>query len=267
MRYAKAAVLLTGLLLIASACDAQNCGWSSVDHRVGYDASGAWNPSVYRGVVGALTLAEAGGAVWESSETRFGKTMWQGVDSEIVAAAAATAGKYAFTRVRPSTTDNSCLWFQGGSNFSFSSGEASMAAALVTPYVLEYGSEYPATYASFLLPLYVGAGRIKNQAHWQTDAPEEAQPSPAPCRRRPEPPLRLGLQTCRPRSQPSAFAARLAVSGKIRVPSQRGPIAMNSICPEAGLPFLSVTLKSTWRVGSVISMGFWSMTFTKQYVN
>ena len=39
----------------------------------------------------------------------------------------------------------------------------------VTPYVIEYGSDYPATYALLLLPLYVGAGRIKNQAHWQTD--------------------------------------------------------------------------------------------------
>jgi hypothetical protein len=53
----------------------------------------------------------------------------------------ATAGKYIFTRVRPRSTDNPCLWFQGGSNYSFPSGEASVAAALVTPYVLEYGSE------------------------------------------------------------------------------------------------------------------------------
>ena len=45
----------------------------------------------------------------------------------------------------------------------------SFAAALVTPYVLEYGAESPALYALLLLPLYVGAGRIKNQDHWQTD--------------------------------------------------------------------------------------------------
>jgi membrane-associated phospholipid phosphatase len=95
--------------------------------------------------------------------------MWQGIDSEIIAGVSATAGKYIFTRARPSTADNPCLWFQGGSNYSFPSGEASVAAALVTPYVLEYGSEYPATYALLLLPHYVGAGRIKNQAHWQTD--------------------------------------------------------------------------------------------------
>jgi membrane-associated phospholipid phosphatase len=147
----------------------QNCGWSHVDHRVAYDASGVWNPNVYRDLVGALTVAEIGGAVWEGAESRFGKTMWQGIDAEIIGAVTAQAGKYIFTRVRPSTEDNPCLWFHGGSNYSFPSGEASVAAALVTPYVMEYAQEYPATWALLLLPLYVGAARVKNQAHWQTD--------------------------------------------------------------------------------------------------
>jgi len=128
-----------------------------------------WNPSLYRGIVGALTIAQVGGAVWEGSETRFGKTMWQGIDSEIIGDVAAEAGKYIFTRARPTPQDNPCLWFQGGKNHSFPSGEASVAAALVTPYVMEYASDDPAAYALLLLPLYVGAGRIKNQAHWQTD--------------------------------------------------------------------------------------------------
>jgi membrane-associated phospholipid phosphatase len=148
---------------------AQNCGWSRIDHTISYDASGVWNPNVYRGLVGVLTAAQIGGAVWEGADTRFGKTMWQGIDSEIIGGVSATAGKYIFTRTRPSDANNPCLWFQGGSNYSFPSGEASVAAALVTPYILEYGSEYPATYALLLLPAYVGAGRIKNQAHWQTD--------------------------------------------------------------------------------------------------
>ena len=162
------AVLLAAALTALPAIG-QNCGWSRVDHVVSYDASGVWNPNVYRGLVGALTAAQIGGAVWEGSDTRFGKTMWQGIDSEIIAGVSATAGKYIFTRTRPNDANNPCLWFQGGSNYSFPSGEASVAAALVTPYVLEFGSEYPATYALLLLPLYVGAGRIKNQAHWQTD--------------------------------------------------------------------------------------------------
>ena len=157
------------VLFAALPAAGQNCGWSHIDHKVSYDASGVWNPNVYRGLVGALTVAQIGGAAWEGSDTRFGKTMWQGIDSEIIAGVSATAGKYIFTRTRPAAADNPCLWFQGGSNYSFPSGEASVAAALVTPYILEYGSDYPATYALLLLPLYVGAGRIKNQAHWQTD--------------------------------------------------------------------------------------------------
>jgi len=161
--------MLFAVALTALPAAGQNCGWSRIDHTVSYDASGVWNPNVYRGLVGVLTAAQIGGAVWEGSETRFGKTMWQGIDAEIIGGVTATAGKYIFTRTRPSDGNNPCLWFQGGSNYSFPSGEASVAAALVTPYILEYGGDYPATYALLLLPLYVGAGRIKNQAHWQTD--------------------------------------------------------------------------------------------------
>jgi membrane-associated phospholipid phosphatase len=157
------------LSLAALPAAAQNCGWSHVDHLVSYDASGMWNPNLYRGIVGALTIAQVGGAVWEGSESRFGKTMWQGIDSEIIGDVAAEAGKYIFTRARPNPQQNPCLWFQGGSNHSFPSGEAAVSAALVTPYVIEYGRDNPAAYALLLLPLYVGAGRIKNQAHWQTD--------------------------------------------------------------------------------------------------
>ena len=169
MRIVLAIVTSSVLSLAAAPVSAQNCGWSRIDHRVSYDASGAWNPNVYRGLVGTLTVAEVGGAVWEGAESRFGKTLWQGIDSQLIAGIAATAGKYIFTRVRPGDADNPCLWFKGGSNYSFPSGEASFSAALVTPYVLEYGRDYPATYALLLLPLYVGAGRIKNQAHWQSD--------------------------------------------------------------------------------------------------
>jgi undecaprenyl-diphosphatase len=169
VRATKAILIVLVASLLAWSANAENCGWSRVDHRVNYDASGAWNPSVYRGVTVGLTIAQVGGAIWEGSESRFGKTMWQGIDSEIFGGVAAEAGKYIFTRVRPSQEDNPCLWFKGSSHLSFPSGEAAVAAALVTPYVLEYGSDYPLTYGLLLLPLYVGAGRIKNQAHWQTD--------------------------------------------------------------------------------------------------
>jgi undecaprenyl-diphosphatase len=35
--------------------------------------------------------------------------------------------------------------------------------------MLEYGQDHPSVYALALVPLYVGVGRMKNHAHWQTD--------------------------------------------------------------------------------------------------
>ena len=166
---ARHAPWLAALALVALPCGAQTCGWSRVDHVVNYNASGMWNPNVYRSIVGGLSIAGLGGAIWEGSENRLGKTMWQGAEAEVIGGASAAVGKYIFTRARPNEGANPCLWFQGGSNYSFPSGEAAVAAALVTPYVLEYGSDQPAVYALLLLPLYVGVGRVKNQDHWQTD--------------------------------------------------------------------------------------------------
>ena len=79
------------------------------------------------------------------------------------------ASKYIFTRARPDQGNNPCLWFQGGSHNSSPSFEASVAAALVTPYLFEYGSDNPANFVLLLLPLYVGVERVRFQAHWQTD--------------------------------------------------------------------------------------------------
>jgi membrane-associated phospholipid phosphatase len=146
-----------------------SCGWSVIDHRVNQDESGIWNPSVYRSILAAGGIATLGGALWEGADTRLGKTMWQDVDAQIFSTVGVEAGKYAFTRSRPSQTDDPCQWFQGSGNYSFPSGEAAYSAALVTPYILEYGSDHPAVYALLLLPAYVGVGRIKAQAHWQSD--------------------------------------------------------------------------------------------------
>jgi undecaprenyl-diphosphatase len=140
-----------------------------IDHKVSKDESGIWNPAVYRTLVGALSVAGLGGALWEGSESRLGKTLWQTMDSELLAAGSASALKYVFTRVRPSETDNPNEWFAHGSNYSFPSTEAALSASLVTPFVLEYAGEHPAAYGLLALPLYVGIGRVKNQAHWQTD--------------------------------------------------------------------------------------------------
>jgi hypothetical protein len=144
-------------------------GWSAIDHKVSQNESGIWNPNVYRTMMEVLSVADLGGALWEGAETRLGKTEWQTIDSQLIAGGSAQAMKYAFTRERPSETDNPNNWFAHGSNYSFPSGEAAWSASLVTPFVMEYAGEQPAVYGLLVLPLYVGVGRIKAQAHWQTD--------------------------------------------------------------------------------------------------
>ncbi len=149
--------------------NASECFWSHIDHEVAFSDTGAWAPNSYRTMMGALTIAQIGGALWEGADSRFGRTMWQGIDAEAIGGLAAGAGKLVFTRERPSEGNGPCRWFQGGSNYSFPSGEASVAAALITPYVLEYAQERPAVYSLLAIPAYVGVGRLKNHAHWQSD--------------------------------------------------------------------------------------------------
>lgn len=158
-----AAVLLL-LLPMAADCLAQG-----IDHRVNPNTSGIWNPDIYRSLTLAMTAGQIGLALWEGGESRLGDTAWRGIDSEIIGVISAEGLKHITTRVRPSHTEDPGLWFQGGSNRSFPSGEAAHITAIVTPYILEYGHDYPAVYALSLLPVYVGVGRVKTQSHWQTD--------------------------------------------------------------------------------------------------
>ena len=170
MRRARLLLISVGLVVVLGLPGTgYTGGWSVIDHRVHQDESGIWNPNVYRGLMGVLGIADLGGALWEGSESRLGKTLWQTMDSQILAVSSATAMKYAFTRERPSETSNPNNWFAHGSNYSFPSTEAAFSASLVTPFVLEYAGEHPTAYGLLLLPLYVGIGRVKNQEHWQTD--------------------------------------------------------------------------------------------------
>lgn len=146
-----------------------SCGWSHIDREWNYDASGVWNPHDYRSLVGALAAADIGAALWEGSDTRLGKTLWQGIDSIAISSAAEGIGKRIFTRARPGAGNDPCMWFKGGKNYSFPSGEAAVAAGLVAPMVFEYAHDNPVAYSLLLVPVYVGVARIKNQAHWQSD--------------------------------------------------------------------------------------------------
>jgi membrane-associated phospholipid phosphatase len=147
----------TVLLMVAVFAPAWAGGPLLIDHPVNEDTSGIWNPNVYRGLMLAMTVGQVGVALWDGGESRFGNTAWRGIDSEII------------TRTRPRDSNDPNGFFSGDSNRSFPSGEAAEAASIVTPYMLEYGKEYPAVYALSIIPLYVGIGRVKAQAHWQSD--------------------------------------------------------------------------------------------------
>jgi hypothetical protein len=159
-----AAFLLIGT---APACRA------GIDHELPYDDTGIWKRSHQEFVEYGLIAAEVGGALWEGGESRLGRTFWTSIDSTVSAGLVSQLMKVTFTRVRPRDSGHypgdPNLWFQGHGNESFPSGEVTIVTSIVTPFVLEYGHEYPAVYALELLPVYDAIGRMKQQAHWQTD--------------------------------------------------------------------------------------------------
>lgn len=158
--------LALGASLLLLSCGAFAAG---IDHRVTFDQSGVWNRNVQKGVLDALIVGEVAGALWEGGETELGRTFWQSIDSSAIGAVSSETLKHVFTRARPAQGDDPNRWFQGGGHYSFPSGEVTAVTAIVTPFMLEYGSRYPATYALAALPIYDGIARIKSQAHWQTD--------------------------------------------------------------------------------------------------
>jgi hypothetical protein len=164
---------LTSLLLLArgTACLAGG-GPFGIDHEWTYDNSGIWKRSNQEFLEYGLIVGEVGGALWEGGETRFGRTLWQSVDASAASGIVALAMKYAFSRTRPIDSGpggNPDLWFKGHGNESFPSGEVTEVSSIVTPMVLEYGSDHPAVYALELLPVYDGIARMKVQAHWASD--------------------------------------------------------------------------------------------------
>jgi undecaprenyl-diphosphatase len=144
-------------------------GLLGLDHPVAYDASGIWARKNQTMLLNAMIVGEAGAALWEGGETRFGRTMWQSVDASLVSGLAAAVLKVTFSRERPSETNNPNAWFKGGGHASFPSGEVTATSSIVTPLVLEYGSDLPAVYALEALPIYDAIARVKVHGHWQSD--------------------------------------------------------------------------------------------------
>ena len=162
-------------LLLASVpwlfCNAAQAsgGPLGIDHKLAYDNSGIWKRSNQIALQDAVLAAELAGALWEGGETRLGKTFWQALDASAVAEITNEVFKVSFSRARPSQSDDPNDFFAGRGHKSFPSGEVTSISAAITPFVLEYGHDYPVVYALELLPIYDAIARMKVQAHWQTD--------------------------------------------------------------------------------------------------
>jgi acid phosphatase family membrane protein YuiD len=139
-----------------------------IDSKVGYDNHGIWKRSNQLALEYGLIGTEVLGALWEGSDTRAGRTFFQSIDASLIGAASSEVLKRSFRRLRPSETDDPNDFFKSGGR-SFPSGEVTLAAAVVTPFVLEYGHDHPAVYALELIPLYDAQARMKVHGHWQSD--------------------------------------------------------------------------------------------------
>jgi undecaprenyl-diphosphatase len=156
-------------LVVSSGAAHADGGPLGIDHRVAAQNSGIWKRSNQDFLRDVTPLVVAGGALWLGDGSRLGHTFWQSVDSLVIGTVASEGMKRTFGRIRPSETDDPNRWFKGSDHRSFPSGEVIEITTAVTPFVLEYGREYPAVYALELLPVYDAIARVKVRAHWQSD--------------------------------------------------------------------------------------------------
>jgi hypothetical protein len=156
-------LLALALMLISSRV------YAGLDHELALDQSGIWARQYQTGLENGVIALEVAGSLWFGNDNELGHTFWQTIDASVISGAGATALKYAFSRARPEQGDNPNQWFKGGGYQSFPSGEVTLQASFVTPFIANYARQYPWVWALEILPVYDAFARLKSQAHWQTD--------------------------------------------------------------------------------------------------
>jgi undecaprenyl-diphosphatase len=136
-----------------------------LDKKVKKDESGFWGAHYDIPKYSMVTVL--GLALYEGTESRLGKTAWKSLDAGIMSQLITEGAKRAFGRNRPREALSADEWQEGGK--SFFSGHVSGMTALVTPFILEYQDDYPMMNLLWALPLHQMGGRVKAQAHWQSD--------------------------------------------------------------------------------------------------
>src|SRR5215831_15905811 len=139
------------------------------DHPVTPTTSGPWARQYTQALQYGVIATEIGGSLWLGGESELGLTFWQTVDSSVFSGITAQVMKWGFGRKRPSQTNNPNEWFKGTQYQSFPSGEVTLQASFVTPFIVTYAERQPWIWALEILPVYDAVARVKNGAHWQTD--------------------------------------------------------------------------------------------------
>jgi undecaprenyl-diphosphatase len=144
-------------------------GFLGIDHELSLDQRGIWARKYQTGLEFGVLAVEIGGSLWLGNDDELGHTLWQAVDSTAVASLTAEVLKLSFSRARPDQGNNPNQWFKGRCCDSFPSGEVTVQASFVTPFIVNYARDYPWVWALELLPAYDALARLKSQEHWQTD--------------------------------------------------------------------------------------------------
>ena len=161
---------IAALLLTLPFCSWGGGGPLGIDNAVDAgDATGVFSRRNQQILQFGAPLVVVGSALWEGSDSRFGKTAWQSTDAMGLGVITSESMKRIFSRSRPSQSDSANDWFKGAGHRSFPSGEVMEITTAVTPFILEYAHDYPAVWGLELLPAYDAVARVRNRAHWQTD--------------------------------------------------------------------------------------------------
>jgi membrane-associated phospholipid phosphatase len=156
-------VLLALLGLVAGRAQA------GFDHEWALDQNGIWARKYQTGLEYGAIATEIAGALWFGSDDRVGDAFWQSIDATAISSVTAEALKLAFSRARPDQGNDPNRWFRGRCCDSFPSGEVTLQASFVTPFIANYSREHPWIWALELLPAYDAIARLKSREHWQSD--------------------------------------------------------------------------------------------------
>ena len=144
-------------------------GLFGIDHELPLDQNGIWARSWQTGIEYGAIAAEIGGSLWFGNDTELGHTFWQTIDASVISGLAATILKNTTGRPRPYQENDPNAWFKGRSYESFPSGEVTLQASFVTPFIVNYARQEPWVWSLEALPIYDAIARLKSRAHWQTD--------------------------------------------------------------------------------------------------